>query len=502
MWNAREHGLAGDGKTNDQPALAALVERVGGLVAADGRPRVIYCPPGVYRIAGSTTVWRRGVSLTGAGEGATRFVLESDGAPIALAAFTEQQHGASRDNALADCMFFNFEIDGSRVKLDKYEPRAKGLDLQYMVRATFRDLYIHETAATGLGCDHLKDSVIESVYVMNCGRLNDGAQPGGAGIGIGVGGWGAIERTSITDCITSGNATNGIFVELQQHKWPPPRGITISGCHSSGNRFGISDWGADGLIVSTCVMLENLESGFDVSSRGVAGVAGRGGLLDGCVIDNNAGVGVSIDGTTGPYTVRGNRISNNGRYGYHQLTMKPGEKPPAEIVLEANDVWFNGLDGVQLDRELLDSSITANRIRSNGRQCGAAVSGGGAGVSYSAFSLRDAEAGWQVDAHKGKVLSVGALSARVLGNTAKELLLAPWRPGAKTAWQGTVPVPATPYRLPGARPVRAGVSVTAPMTRLWIRGNRIWDRQAQPTQTHSLALPPELRCEDCLIDPA
>jgi hypothetical protein len=365
-WNARQYGLAGDGQTNDQPALAAMVDELGRACAKDGRPRVIYCPPGVYRIADATTVWRSGISLTGAGEGATRFVLESDGKPIALAGFTKQQHGASRDNHLADCMFFNFEIDGSRVKLDKYDPHAKGLDLQFMVRATFRDLYIHDTAATGLGCDHLKDSVLEGVYAMNCGRLNDGDQPGGAGIGIGIGGWEGIERANVTDCIAHGNATNGIFVELQKGMWPPARGLKILGCHSTGNRFGISDWGADGLIVAECVMLENKESGFDVSGRGVAGIAGRGGVLSGCVLDANGKDGLSIDGTPGPYTVRGNRISNNGRHGYRQWQMKEKEDPTREIALDGNDIFGNGGDGVRFDREVLDACLTGNRIRRNG----------------------------------------------------------------------------------------------------------------------------------------
>jgi hypothetical protein len=368
VWNARDHGLAGDGRTNDQPALAALVDELGSACAADGRPRAIYCPPGVYRIAGATTAWRSGVSLTGAGDGVTRFVLESDGPPIALAGFNEQQHGASREHHLADCEFFNFEIDGSRVKLDKYDPHAKGLDLQYMVRATFRDLYIHDTAGTGLGCDHLKDSIIESVYAIDCGRLNGGDDPGGAGIGIGVGGWDGIERMNVTDCIAHGNATNGIFVELQKGLWPPPRGLKILGCHCTGNRFGISDWGCDGLIVSSCLMIENKESGFDISGRGTAGVAGRGGLLYGCVIDGNGKDGVCLDGTPGPYTIRGNRISNNLRHGYWHWKMKDKEDVPREIVLDSNDLFANGGDGIRFDREVLDACLFGNRIRRNGGQ--------------------------------------------------------------------------------------------------------------------------------------
>ena len=366
IWNARDYGLVGDGVTNDQPALAALVDKLGGACKADGRPRAIYCPPGVYRIADETTVWRSGVSLVGAGEGATRFVLESDGKAIALAGFTAQQHGASRENHLADCTFHNFEIDGSRVRLEKYEAHAKGLDLQFMVRATFRDLYIHDVAATGLGCDHLNDSVLEAVYAIKCGRANNGNEPGGAGIGIGVGGWEGIERVNITDCVAHGNATNGLFIELQKGMWPPPRGINILGCNASGNRFGISDWGAGGLIVANCQMLDNRESGFDISARGTAGVSGRGGLLSGCILDANGKDGVCIDGTPGPYTVRGCRISNNQRHGYWHWRMKEKEDAPREITLQDNDIFGNAGDGIRFDREVVDVCISGNRVRRNG----------------------------------------------------------------------------------------------------------------------------------------
>src|SRR5438067_9324673 len=126
--NAREHGLVGDARTNDQPALAALVDRLGQEVARDGRPRVIYCPPGEYLIADVTTIWKSGVSLVGAGAGATRFLLANpgnDGKAMALARFNEKVDGASTKNHLADCSFMNFEVDGSRVQLSKYDTRAK-----------------------------------------------------------------------------------------------------------------------------------------------------------------------------------------------------------------------------------------------------------------------------------------------------------------------------------------------------------------------------------------
>ena len=55
VWNARDYGLVGDGVANDQPAFAALVDELGRACKADARPRAIYCPPGVYRIANETS---------------------------------------------------------------------------------------------------------------------------------------------------------------------------------------------------------------------------------------------------------------------------------------------------------------------------------------------------------------------------------------------------------------------------------------------------------------
>src|SRR3954469_9669465 len=104
VYDAREHGLVGDGVTNDQPALAALVDRLGHAYAEDGRPRMIVVPPGDYCIQDVATVWRSGVSLVGAGMQATRFLLANPGTPgtpTPLMWFTALQHGAGPDNHLA-----------------------------------------------------------------------------------------------------------------------------------------------------------------------------------------------------------------------------------------------------------------------------------------------------------------------------------------------------------------------------------------------------------------
>ena len=503
VCNARHHGVVGHGRANDQPALAALVERLGRECARAGRPRVIYCPPGEYLIADATIVWKSGVSLLGAGPGATRFVLANPGSgrAVSLARYNEQLDGAGRSKPLLDCMFSMFEIDGARVQLGKYDPRAKGLDLQYMVRAMFRDLYIHDAAATGLGCDHLQDSTLQGVVASGCGRLNGGKDPGGAGIGVGIGGWGAIERLDIIDCIAVGNARHGIFVELQQGKPARPRGIKILGCHCVDNRYGISDWGAEGLLVSTCILCENHEVGFDVSAEGTASIAGRGGLLAECLVDGNGRDGVSIGNTHGAYTVRANRISHNGRYGYYQHNIKGDPEPGREITVEANEIWKNGLDGIRIEAPMLDPSIVGNRIRNNGRRTGGAFSGRGASVTYGSSTLKDAAAQWPTDCHKGKTVLVAGMSALIASNTEQELHLLPFRPGAKSAWDRPVPEDGTLYVIKDeAPPVRAGIGIASRVKGAWIRGNRIWDNQERRTQNEEIHVADASRCDDCRID--
>ncbi|MER6979825.1 right-handed parallel beta-helix repeat-containing protein [Streptomyces carpinensis] len=495
--DAREHGLAGDGVTNDQPALQRLVDALGAACAADGRPRVLHVPAGRYLIRDEPTVWRSGVCLVGAGRGATCFVLANPGnrtMPVPLAWFTAAQHGAGPENHLADIAFAHFEVDGSDVTTEEYDPLAKGLGLQYVLRGRFTDLYIHGTAATGFGCDFLQDTVVESVLTEGCGRQDSGEQMGGAGIGIGIGGWGRVERLTVTACTATGNGTNGIFVELQNEDWAPPRGIRITACHAEDNRFGISDWGADGLLVTSSTMLGNHEAGFDVSSQGTSGIGGRGGIVTGCVIDGNLRDGIGLGNTPGPYAFRGNRISDNGRYGYWEHNLAGGdEEPTAEIVLEGNDIRGNALDGVRVDAGMRDPAILHNRIRGNGRRSAGAVSGGGDGVRFRELSLTDEKADWTTDGHRGKEVSVGTRTAVVTRNTATELFLAPARPGADTSWPDGVPAAGSGYRLPAAPGLRAGLVVDAAVTGPRMHGNRIGDDRpaGARTQTHGMVVTPD-----------
>ena len=209
---------------------------------------------------------------------------------------------------------------------------------------------------------------------------------------------------------------------------------------------------------------------------------------------------MSIGNTRGPYTVRGNRISNNGRYGYHQHDRKRDGQHSPEIAVEGNDIWGNGLDGMRLEAPMLDATIVGNRIRNNGRRTEGAVSGQGPGAIYTDFCVRDAKAKWPVDGHKGKTLRVAGMTAVVASNTENELQLAPHRPGTATAWSESPPAAGTPYALPETIAIRPGLAVAAGIAGAWIRGNRIWDNQPHRTQTHDLWTAPNAECAACRIE--
>lgn len=489
--NARNNQFAnmvGDGTTNDWTAFNSIVVGMGALYAADGIPRVLYVPAGAYSIQNRGTVWKSGVSLVGEGAGLTRFLLSNPGDttnPTPLATYTTAQ-GASTAAPLVDCTFRDFEIDGSGVTLPGgYNTGAKGLVLQYMVRARFQNLYIHDTAASGLGCDFLQDSVIHAVVANNCGRLNDGTQPGGAGIGIGIGGWGSVERTTISDCTAVGNGTHGIFVELQNSAWTRPRGIRITGGHVEGNKYGISDWGADGLVVANCTVLGNLHSGINVTGSGVGSSAGTGGTIHGCTIDGNAGPGI-LTGDTGRYSIRGNRVSGN-LYGIRHANIS-GAASSLEQVIDGNDVWGNALDGVRVDSPISDAAILNNRIRNNGQQSAATSTNTGGTVTYAALTLTDSAAAWVVNSQLGKTVTVGALTAVVRSNTATVLTLFPARPNGTTAWTTGTPAAGTAYTLPAAPTTRAALTFNAAVAHPIIRGGRFWDNQTTKTQTHAWSI--------------
>ena len=82
---------------------------------------------------------------------------------------------------------------------------------------------------------------------FGCGRLNDGGQPGGAGIGIGTGAR-AVEAFVVEGNHCGGNARFGIFVESQTTLASTGGRVVANTCE--GDRHGIGDCGTSGLVVT------------------------------------------------------------------------------------------------------------------------------------------------------------------------------------------------------------------------------------------------------------
>lgn len=463
--NLRAAGATGAGIVDDAPAIQAVV-----TAAASGS--VLYLPQGSYLLR-SGIKWKSGLSLVGDGPGKS-ILKPYNAGPLAsgFSAIYNTTDG-SAGLPLTGCRFQDFEIDGSGITTTSYDVGSKGINILYMLRPMFANLYIHDCLATGLGCDQLAYGVIRDCVVTGNGRQNSGTQPGGAGIGIGTGGYAQMPLV-IEGCTATGNGTHGIFLEHQYSGTPTlSQGVRIVGCHASGNRHGISDWGVDGLVVEGCWMQGNLSDGFNVSGSGVSGLAGTGGVVSGCVIDSNYANGVTIgDSAIGRYTLTGNRISGNAAYGVqYQNVVQPGTTALLEMSVIDNDIWLNALSGVRVDAPITDSHVSYNRIRNNGIQ--SAGSDSGTSTTVTATALTDTTKAWLLNAHAGKTVTAGAVTALVISNTATVLTLGALRNGS--AWSGSAPSSGATYTLPAASGNRHGIDLNAGTSHLLVRGNRIHD---------------------------
>ena len=438
----------------------------------------------------------------------TRFLLSNAGNranPVPLAFFTTVEHGASRDNHIADCTFANFEIDGSAVALADYHYLAKGLGLQYVLRGHASGTSTSTTPSRpGSAATSSRTAVIDAVVAVGCGREDNGVQWGGAGIGVGIGGWGPVERLDHHQLHHRGQrhqrhlpgAAEAVLAAADRHPdHRLPLARATGSASPTGERTGWSSptapWSATSRPDSTS------------PPQGTVGVAGRGGILSDCLIDGNVHDGIRIGNTPGPYMVRGNRISRNGRHGYRQDELGRGYRAAAHaLVVESNDIWGNGLDGILIERAMTDGTVVGNRIRDNGRQCAPAAAGSGETVSYTATTLTDTAAYWEHDGHRGKLLEVqGHDVAVVVGNTATELRLAPVR--RRTRWSPSPGRCPRPARRTGCRPRRRsapGWPSPRPCTPRRCGTTGCGTAGSRRTQTHGIWVGERGSCVACRVE--
>lgn len=362
----------------------ALLQSVVDEVAAAGGGTIYIGPQTagktLLKIAG-TVIWKSRVSLKGSDRSQVALVGTGTGAVIRAAI----GDGTSASTPITDVDFSDFEIDGAAQTAPggTYSSATKGIFIQHMKRVSFRRLHVHDTAATGLGVDHLYEGcVFHDNVVMNCGRLNDGTGPGGSGIGLGTAQTTDDEPFTVHGNYCVGNKRYGIFVEAQDVSGTGTfatftRGGRITDNYVRTSQVGIGDSGQRNLLIA-----HN-----DVQLCTTAGIAvdygsftkGRPGY-DGVIADNmiyrNA-VGILLDysGTTattypGHYTVRDNEVVDTTNEGV-KILLRAAAVTALQIL--NNIIHGSGRSGIYVaysgstpTASLAKSTIRGNVCFSNG----------------------------------------------------------------------------------------------------------------------------------------
>lgn len=308
-YNAKLHDATGDGNTDDSPALNALVTLV-----HDAGGGTIYLPKGVYMLD-APILWKSNVSLVGEGMGlAILKTRQAAGVGEGFAAIRGLTFSA--DAPCTNCTFEQFTIDGEEMNITEYTSWPKGINIHFMDQCTFRDMVIQNTCATGLGVDHLRNSVVDHVVCINCGRswTGNGVEQnvGGAGIGIGSN---CMEGESliVQNCVADGCGNYGIFFEKQGYTYPGKAEghVIANNVVRNGRNHGIVVKGDANVVVADNVVFGNANDGLAVLENNEF-VTEHIMFSNNLVRGNGNGFRLESDGVCRNITLSGNVFDDNG----------------------------------------------------------------------------------------------------------------------------------------------------------------------------------------------
>lgn len=276
-----------NGINDDSVQLQQMVD----YLSANGGGTV-YIPSGVYTQK-SQVNWKTGVSLIGDGQGRSilKVIHVGNGEDFGFASigYDKSNLAQIKQEKMKNCRFENFEIDGSGMVNIKYNSYGKGLYLVYLYNCVFRDIYLHDISATGLGIDFLCNTIIDNVTVDNCGRLyktapNDAYRQGGAGIGIGTN-RDLNESFQIVNCRANNCGSFGIFVENQklfdaQQEVDSKNMIISNNIVTNCYRHGIGVRACDGVVIANNIIKRSGEDNIYVDNM-TKNVTIMGNIIDG-----------------------------------------------------------------------------------------------------------------------------------------------------------------------------------------------------------------------------
>ncbi len=276
---------------------------------------------------------------------------------------------AGNFHPFTDMTISDMEVDMEAATDSTYGVDQKCIEIEYMLRPLFQNLYLHGSPATCLGTDYLSGALVTNVDIENGGRMQTLTSQDGDGFATELGaGYNGLYEINIfannnlinnhhygAEIETANNQTNVFWVLANNTcitKWP--------------NAICFEDNGGTGSII---VNNRAHQSGASPIGAGVEvgpgpiGALGIGtkGLIEGNIVDGfKNGIQITCSGTFCPshYSVKNNQTYANTQYGIDILGT--GVNNIDSIILQNNDSHDNGYAGIAVIAATASASTASN----------------------------------------------------------------------------------------------------------------------------------------------
>lgn len=309
--------------TDDLTALNALVTTINNA----GTGGTIKLPAGITVISNGLRIYSK-VSVVGVGRESTTLMMltntQSQGT-LYIAGYTAT-------NLAKDIAVMDLTIDNSKTASVSYSANLKAMDVSFTERLLVTRTYMHGTSATIVGLDNEKNGITVDNVFENGGIMNDGTQPGGNGIGDGIGTVANLSQSGVIANNTIRNVRRrAIMLEQQGGGTDLAAHYVINGnviYMTTGNECGISDSGGIGNLITSNIIYNPTTTGNGIaldSGTLAAGLPPPGGkaLVANNIIYGGA-IGILFDATVvaggGESMFINNRVISPATYGLNVNT--------------------------------------------------------------------------------------------------------------------------------------------------------------------------------------